>query len=88
MQKDWMKSNVSFTLVNEDHKKGVKHSFAYVAQNVTAEKIAAFGKILESLIDGSITDANVSSTDHVELSDVPKTQTESTEPTAPAGPQA
>ncbi|MEE8824547.1 hypothetical protein [Lentilactobacillus sunkii] len=82
MQKDWMKSNVSFTLVNEDHKKGVKHSFAYVAQNVTAEKIAAFGKILEDLIDGNITDAAVSSTDHVELSDAPKAQT------APAAPQA
>ena len=47
MQKDWMKSNVTYTLVNEDHKKGVKHSFAYVTQNVTAEKVAAFGKILE-----------------------------------------
>lgn len=82
MQKDWMKSNVSFTLVNEDHKKGVKHSFAYVAQNVTAEKIAAFGKILEDLIDGNITDAAVSSTDHVELSDAPKAET------APTAPQA
>jgi hypothetical protein len=75
MQKDWMKSNVSFTLVNEDHKKGVKHSFAYVAQNVTAEKIAAFGKILEDLIDGNITDAAVSSTDHVELTDAPQAET-------------
>lgn len=82
MKKDWMKSNVTYTLVNEDHKKGVKHSFAYVAQNVTAEKVASFAKILESLVDGNITDAAVSSTDHVELSDAPQTQ-----PT-PAAPQA
>ncbi len=82
MQKDWMKSNVTYTLVNEDHKKGVKHSFAYVTQNVTAEKVAAFGKILESMIDGNITDASVSSTDHVELSDAPKA------PAAPQAPQA
>ena len=74
MKKDWMKSNVTYTLVNEDHKKGVKHSFAYVAQNVTAEKVASFAKILESLVDGNITDAAVSSTDHVELSDAPQTQ--------------
>ncbi|GAA2985046.1 hypothetical protein [Lentilactobacillus parakefiri] len=72
MQKDWMKSSVAYTLVNEDHKKGVKHSFSYVAQNVTPEKVAAFGKILESLVDGNITDAAVSSVDHVELSDASK----------------
>lgn len=82
MKKDWMKSNVTYTLVNEDHKKGVKHSCAYVAQNVTAEKVASFAKILESLVDGNITDAAVSSTDHVELSDAPQTQP------APAAPQA
>lgn len=82
MQKDWMKSNVTYTLVNEDHKKGVKHSFAYVTENVTAEKVASFAKILESLIEGNITDASVSSTDHVELSDAPKAQA------APAAPQA
>ena len=74
MKKDWMKSNVTYTLVNEAHKKGVKHSFAYVSQNVTAENVVAFGKILGRLIDGNIIDAAVSSTDHVELTDAPQAE--------------
>ncbi|KRL20330.1 hypothetical protein [Lentilactobacillus kisonensis] len=65
MQKEWMKASVSYTLVNADHKKGVKHSFSNVAKDVKAEAVSAFGNILETLVDGDITDAAVTSTDRV-----------------------
>lgn len=83
MQKDWMKSSVSYTLVNEDHKKGVKHSFSNVAQDVKPEIVGSFGKILESLIVGDITDASITSTDHVDIDEEPATA-----PTTPATPTA
>ncbi|GEP72707.1 hypothetical protein FD12_GL002447 [Lentilactobacillus rapi DSM 19907 = JCM 15042] len=86
MQKDWMKSSVSYTLVNEDHKKGVKHSFSNVAQDVKPEIVGTFGKILESLIVGDITDASITSTDHVDIDEEPATAP--TTPAAPAAPQA
>ena len=83
MQKDWMKSSVSYTLVNEDHKKGIKHSFSNVAQDVKPETVGTFGKILESLIVGDITDASLTSTDHIGVDGEPATA-----PTTPVAPKA
>ncbi|MFT8402091.1 MAG: hypothetical protein ABF679_12585 [Lentilactobacillus diolivorans] len=83
MQRDWMKSSATYTLVDKDHKKGVKHSFSYLAKDVKAEMIAAFGEIIESFTEGKITDATVSSTEHVGVqaksapTETPNTEAES-----------
>jgi hypothetical protein len=71
MKKDWLKSSVTYTLVNEAHKKGVKHSFSNVAQNVTAESVTAFSKILEGIIEGTVADAAVMSVDRVDIDGQP-----------------
>ncbi len=63
MNRDWMKSNIAFTLVDADHEKGVKHSFAHVSKEATPETIVAFGKIVEALTGATVKDVYISETD-------------------------
>ena len=67
MQKDWMKSSVIYTFTDKDHKKGVRHSFPNVVKDVTAETVKQFGEIIDSLTEGTLTNATVSNTEQVKL---------------------
>lgn len=61
----WMKSNVTYTFVGEGHEKGVKHSFAHIAQSVSADQIVDFAGVLKELTGDRVIDATIATTDHV-----------------------
>jgi len=65
LNRDWMKSSVTYTFVGEGYEKGVKRSFANLTRNVSAEQVVGFAGVLKELTGERIIDATVTTTDHV-----------------------
>lgn len=64
MEKSWSKASVSLTMVGEGHETGIKRTFNNIKQDVSAEQVIGFGKVLESLtqdqlLEGHVTDSHL-----------------------------
>ena len=65
LNRDWMKSNVTYNFVGEGHEKGVKHSFTSLVRDVSADQVVGFAGVLKELTGDRVIDATIATTDHV-----------------------
>ncbi|MCF6515226.1 hypothetical protein GSH19_03535 [Lactobacillus sp. S2-2] len=62
MKKAWNKNNITYTMVGENHPKGLKRNFSNLVEDLSDVQIQSFGKILSDLSDEVFTKAALTST--------------------------
>lgn len=62
MKKAWNKNNITYTMVGENHPKGLKRNFSNLVQDSSDTQIQSFGEVLADLSDEVFTKASMTNT--------------------------